>query len=77
MLYARQVTDAPNHPMSQGQIPSFFFLKWLKCFIFERKRAGEGAEREGDTERKAGSRLRAVSSEPRAGLEPTDREMVT
>ena len=38
---------------------------------------GGGAEREGDTEPEAGSRLRAVSTEPDAGLEPTNREMVT
>ena len=36
-----------------------------------------GAEREGDTESEAGSRLRAVSTEPDSGLEPTDREIVT
>ena len=36
-----------------------------------------GAEREGDTESKAGSRLRAVSTEPDAGLELTDREITT
>ena len=33
-----------------------------------------GAERQGDTESEAGSRLRAVSTEPDAGLEPTNRE---
>ena len=38
---------------------------------------GEGAEREGDTEAEAGSRLRAVSTEPDAGLELTIREIVT
>ena len=38
---------------------------------------GEGTEREGDTESKAGSRLWAVSTEPDAGLEPTDREIMT
>ena len=38
---------------------------------------GGGAEREGDTESEAGSRLRVVSPEPDAGLELTDREMVT
>ena len=37
----------------------------------------EGAEREGDTESEAGSRLRAVSTEPDAGLELTDGEIVT
>ena len=36
-----------------------------------------GTEREGDTETKAGSRLPAVSTEPDAGLEPTDREITT
>ena len=36
-----------------------------------------GAEREGDTEQEAGSRLRAVSTGPDAGLELTDREIVT
>ena len=38
---------------------------------------GGGAEREGDTEWEAGSRLRAVSAEPDAGLELPDREIVT
>ena len=53
-------------------------------FIFERERKRErqsvswgGAEREGDTESKAGSRLRAVSAEPGVGLELTNREIVT
>ena len=36
-----------------------------------------GAEREGDRESKAGSRLRAFSTEPDAGLELTDLETVT
>ena len=36
-----------------------------------------GVEREGDTESETGSRLRAVSTEPDAGLEPTDHEIVT
>ena len=39
-------------------------------------RAGEGAEREADTESKAGSRLRAVSTEPDAGLELMDHEIM-
>ena len=33
---------------------------------------GAGAEREGDTESETGSRLRAISPEPDAGLELTD-----
>ena len=47
-------------------------------FIFERQSVGRGgAERDGDTESEAGSRLRAVSTEPDAGLELTDREILT
>ena len=38
---------------------------------------GGGAEREGDTESEAGSRRRAVSPEPDAGLELSDREIET
>ena len=37
----------------------------------------EGAEREGDTESEAGSRLSAISPEPDAGLKLTDCEIVT
>ena len=37
---------------------------------------GEG-QREGDTESEAGSRLRANSPEPDAGLKLTDHEIVT
>ena len=40
-------------------------------------RVGGGAERAGDTESEAGSRLWAVSTEPDAGLEHTDREIMT
>ena len=36
-----------------------------------------GAEREGDTESEAGSRLQAVSTEPNIGLELTDHEIMT
>ena len=38
---------------------------------------GGAAEREGDTESEAGSRLWAVSTEPDAGFEPTNREILT
>ena len=36
-----------------------------------------GAEREGDTESETGSSLWAVSTEPNAGLELTDCEIMT
>ena len=49
-------------------------------FIFERERermqAMEG-QRERETESEAGSRLWAVSTEPDAGLEPTNRDIMT
>ena len=38
---------------------------------------GGRPEREGDTESEAGSRLRAVSTEPDVGLQLTDREIMT
>ena len=47
-------------------------------FIFERDSVSRGGtEREGDTESETGSRLRAVSTEPDAGLEPTNSEIMT
>ena len=51
-------------------------------YLFSRDRerqrtSGGGAEREGDTASEAGSRLQAVSTEPDAGLEPTNREIMT
>ena len=39
--------------------------------------SGGRAEREGDTESEAGSRLRAVSTEPDVGLKPTNHKIVT
>ena len=39
--------------------------------------SGGGAAREGDTESEAGSRLRAVRTEPDVGLELMNRESVT
>ena len=38
---------------------------------------GGGTEREGDTESEAGSRLQVVSTEPDAGLEPVNLEIMT
>ena len=38
---------------------------------------GAEREREGDTESEAGSRLRAVSTEPNAGLKLTNPEIIT
>ena len=53
-------------------------------FIFEGEKERErenasrgGAERKGDTESEAGSRLQAVSTEPEVELEPMNREIMT
>ena len=55
-------------------------------FIFERERerqrqseSGGRAKRgkKGDAESEAGSKLRAVSTQPDVGLEPMDREIMT
>ena len=48
--------------------------------FFDRERrsmSSGGAEKEGDTESEAGSRLLAVSTEPDAGDEPTNREIMS
>ena len=59
---------------------TLFFYKIFKIFIYfwERKNTSGGvAEREGDTESKADSKLRAVSTEPDAGLKLTNHEIMT
>ena len=56
----------------------FFFFQHLFIFGTERDRAWTGErQREGDTESETGSRLWAISPEPDAGLELTDRKNVT
>ena len=57
-----------------------FFFSTFFIYFWDRERQsmiGGGTEREGDTESETGSRLRAISPEPDAGLELTDREIVT
>ena len=52
----------------------FFFSTFIYFWDRERQSMNEGgAEREGDTESEADSRLWAISPEPHAGLELTDR----
>ena len=62
----------------------FFLLKknsFFDVYLFLKERETEheegGAEREGDTESEGGSRLRAVSTEPDAGLKPMKHEIMT
>ena len=57
-----------------------FILKNVFNIYFLRQRqstSGGGTEREGVTESEAGSRLRAGSTEPDAGLDLTNHEIVT
>ena len=59
-----------------------FFLMFISFLERQTDRqrqrtSGRGAEREGDTESKAGSRLLAVSTEPDTGLKPTNCEIVS
>ena len=51
----------------------------FKMFYFweRQSKSRGGAEKEGETESKAGSRLWAVSTESDAGLKPTNREIMT
>ena len=59
-------------------LKKFFFSVFIYFWDRERQSMnGGGAEREGDTESETGSRLWAISPEPDAGLELTDREIVT
>ena len=47
-------------------------------FIFERESVSGGrAEREGDTESEAGTRLQAIIPEPNVGLELMNHEVMT
>ena len=58
----------------------FYLILFFNVYFWDRERQsmnGGGSEREGDTESETGSRLRAVSTELNAGLELTNREIVT
>ena len=83
-LLCRMVLEAPQRLERRNTIQSSDSAFVFNVYSFLRARETEheqkrGREREtqGDAESKAGSRLRAVSAEPDAGLEPTDREIVT
>ena len=56
---------------------NFFNIYSFLRFRERQSMSGWGAEREGDTESKAGSRLWAVSTEPDVGLELMNHEIMT
>ena len=77
-----QLLRQDNLSVSNKEKPFYFilFIYFFKVYFWDRERQSmnrAGAEREGDTESETGSRLWAVSTEPDAGLELTDREIVT
>ena len=58
----------------------YYYFYYFNAYFWERQRqnaSGLGAEREGDTKSEAGSRFRAVGTEPDAGLELTSCEIMT
>ena len=56
----------------------YLFKTFIYLFLRDRDSVSRGgAEREGDTESKASSRLPAVGTETNVGLEPTNCEMMT
>ena len=59
--------------------PSYLFFVNVYSFLIQRDKSASwgGAEREGGTESEAGARPWAVRTEPDAGLELTDREIMT
>ena len=69
--------EIPGNIYLYSSIDNFFSTF---IYFWDRERQsmnGQGAEREGDTESETGSRFRAISPEPDAGFELTDREIVT
>ena len=79
-MQSEEVNQAEDHDCGDdGHLNSFVLaarlLKKKKNFYkFERERAGEGKP---ERERRIPIGLHAVSAEPDAGLEPTDREIMT
>ena len=74
------ITKRENAPKERYLRKLKGHLFFLYVYLFMRDRdsmSGGGVEREGDTESKGGSRLRAVNTEPDVGLELTNREIVT
>ena len=73
------VRDACNTPTFFSWYIIYLFFYYL-LILRERDRqntSGGGVDGEGDTEPEAGSGLRAVSTEPNAGLELTNREIMS
>ena len=81
LLFGNLVLPSLNIAIfSSSVLFCFCFVMFIYFWERERDRVqfGEGQRgREGDTESEAGSRLWAVSTEPNAGLKPTNCEIMT
>ena len=74
------VHSEPRFTHLQHFLPGSSGLSRPHLFLRARERvsmSGGGAEREGERESEAGSRLRAVNTEPDVGLELTTRDIMT
>ena len=72
--------SAPPQLMMSLSHKQFLIFFNIYSFLRDKERhnmSGGGVEREGDTESEAGSRLRAVSTEPDAGLESRNCEIIS
>ena len=77
-MMPRVYAPAQIHRDAYLKCMHFLFFFYVHLFLRQRLREqGRGREREGDTESEVGSGLRAVSPGPEAGLEPTNREIMT
>ena len=67
------------HPLvkTYSRKQNFFFLTFIYFWDRERQSMNGEGQSEGDTESETDSRLWAVSTEPNAGLELTDHEIMT
>ena len=75
-------TKAHKNQPPHASAPKVYSLLLILYSLYTGERphactSGTGAETEGVTDSEAGSRLRAVSTEPDVGLELMNREIVT
>ena len=69
--------SGPSAGLFRKESALFICLLMFMCAREREREQGRGREREGDTESEAGSRLRAVRTEPDTGLKLANCVMVT
>ena len=79
--WSNSFTETPGVLADYNPYIVILFLTFFLMFIFEERERQSvsrgGAERQGDTESEAGSRLWAISTEPDKALELMSREIMT